>query len=646
MKKEIYNKFTNLTLLDLEEWVGKKSFQRGQSYYKNDSVYDVQTTEDGIIGGVSGTEEYTTYVKFEKNSKPEKYFLSGECSCPVEVDCKHCVALVLKYLELVKAKKKLKEIKLDDEMFEKINNRISDDREDDDFDDYFEEEEDNEYKPKKTKKAKSTSKEDIISGLEKLDKKELLSLIKENMDKNTKLKEALEHKLILTQKKPSQILSSLKKEINLLYKEVEENDDPDFDKIKESLEWLVDNEHNSIPEIMKQLIELGNHAMNFVDEVFYGEEELIECIEIGMRGIEKLDWQDDKKILFCLELKKADEYINTDDLFETIYSNADNEAWSKVADSLLSDIDKIKSLPKDKNQKIDFTAKHEYQNLVKDAVTALENANRKKEILQLLRKEASITEDCHNLIKELMDKKEYKEVKSIIMEQLKTSDEYFYLVSKLKEIAAIENNNEYLLKILMWEYSYRPSMGDYKEIKKISTELKKWKAIQDWILLFLETGNKLFNKENPENYLQTKRGKYFFGNKFPDFREIIEIYIYENNPHKVWEFYNLAAKAYKATPSSFMSLPEDQIAKTIQEIKPNEAIAIWKFLAEKSISQANPNGYSAALPLLKQAKTLLEKIGKQKDWDEYYQDLKLRNKNRPRCLEELAKLSLKKIVEG
>lgn len=62
MKQEIYTQFTNLTWLDLEEWVGKKSFQRGQSYFESDSVCDIQTTEDGIIGGVSGTEEYTTYV--------------------------------------------------------------------------------------------------------------------------------------------------------------------------------------------------------------------------------------------------------------------------------------------------------------------------------------------------------------------------------------------------------------------------------------------------------------------------------------------------------------------------------------------------------------------------------------------------------
>jgi uncharacterized Zn finger protein len=283
---------------------------------------------------------------------------------------------------------------------------------------------------------------------------------------------------------------------------------------------------------------------------------------------------------------------------------------------------------------------------VKDAITALDNANRKNEILGLLRKEASITEDYHNLIQELMNRKEYEETKSIILEQLKTSSDYSYLVSKLKDIAAIENNNEYLLKILMWEYSYRPGMGYYEELKNISTKVKKWKQIQDWVLSFLETGDKLFDKKNPESYLQTKRVNYSFGNHFPDFREIIEIYIYEKNPHKVWEWYNLAAKQYKAKQSSFRALPEDEIAKTIQEIKPNESISIWKFLAEKSISHVNPNGYSAALPLLKQAKTLLIKIGKNKDWDEYYEDLKFRNKNRPRCLEELAKLSGKKIVEA
>ncbi len=644
MKQEIYTQFTNLTLLDLEEWVGKKSFKRGQSYFENDSVYDVQITEDGIIGGVSGTEEYTTYVKFQIKRKGGKYSLSGECSCPVEADCKHCVALVLKYLDLVKAKKKIEKIELDDERFEKINDRISDDEYDGDFYDNFEDEEDDDDMPQR-KKGKSTSKDDIISSLEKLDKNELLSLIKENLSKNKKLKESLEHKIILTGKQSSKILSSLHKEIKLLFQEVEENDDPDFDKIKESLNWLVDNECNSIPEILKQLIQLGNHAMNFVHEVFYGEEALIECIKIGMKGIQKLDWQDDKKILFCMELNKINEYYSTDDFFETIYSSASQEAWSKVADFLLSDVDKVKSLPKDKHQKIEFSVKYQYQNSVKEVIFALDEADRKKEILPLLRKEAFITDDFRNLIPELMNRKEYNEIKSIIDENLKTSDDYFYLVSKLKEILVIENNNEYLLKISMWEYSYKPRMDEYREIKRISTKLNKWNVIQEWILYFSETGNKLFDQENPEKYLQTKREKSLFENQYPDFREIILIYIYENDPHKVWEWYNLAAKAYKAKPTSFTPLPEDQIAKTIQEIKPNEAIAIWKFLAEKSIGLVNPTGYAGALPLLKQAKALLLKIGKNKDWDEYYQNLKFRNKNRPRCLEELAKLSGKKIVE-
>ena len=81
----------------------------------------------------------------------------------MEVDCKHCIALVLKYLDLVKTKKKLEEIEFNDERFEKIKDRISDDE--DDFDNDFEEDEDDDDKPQRNKKGKSSSNDDIISNL-------------------------------------------------------------------------------------------------------------------------------------------------------------------------------------------------------------------------------------------------------------------------------------------------------------------------------------------------------------------------------------------------------------------------------------------------------------------------------------------------
>jgi uncharacterized Zn finger protein len=501
------------------------------------------------------------------------------------------------------------------------------------------------YHQGNTKKDKVTTEEIILLNLEKLDKNGLLSLFKENIQKNTKLKETLELKFILNAKEPSNILLNLKKELNFLYNEVEQNDDPEFDKIKNLLNWTAENEPASIPNIMKRLCEIGNHAMSFVDEIFYGEEALIECLKIGMKGFEKIDWPDDEKILFCLDLRKTDEYSYTSNLFESFFSKVNKDSWSRVADSLISDLNKIKSLPKDKNLKIDFSSIYRYNALIKDAVEALNNANRKNEVLQLFRKEANLTKEYNHLIEYLMTKKEFKEAKSIILEQLEKEDNWFYLVSKLKDIAKIENDNHFILKILLWEYSYRPNISCYKEIKKTSTKLKKWQQMQDWILVFLETGNKLFKNENPEYYLQTKREKKSFGNKFPDFSELIEIYILEKKPAKVWEYYNLAIKPYLGTPRRFGLLPEDNIARVIQHIQPDESISIWKFLAESSISRANPNGYAAAMPYLKQAKTLLIKIGKSKHWDAYYQELKLQNKNRPRFLDEIAKLSGKKIID-
>lgn len=83
----------------LEEAAGPTSFARGLKYARQQAVItmrwdDAQCAVWGRVHGSHG-EAYTTTAYFSSGHGPALEFAEGECTCPVAMDCKHVVALVL-----------------------------------------------------------------------------------------------------------------------------------------------------------------------------------------------------------------------------------------------------------------------------------------------------------------------------------------------------------------------------------------------------------------------------------------------------------------------------------------------------------------------------------------------------------------------
>jgi len=74
----------------LAQIFGETTFRRGKDYFEEGRVLYAVKLEDIIIGEVLGTMRYRTRATVNG--------LSSICSCPVGVNCKHGVALILRYL--------------------------------------------------------------------------------------------------------------------------------------------------------------------------------------------------------------------------------------------------------------------------------------------------------------------------------------------------------------------------------------------------------------------------------------------------------------------------------------------------------------------------------------------------------------------
>src|SRR5512138_1907665 len=88
-----------LTDPEIAQQVGPRTFSRGLAYAAERRVRSIASRPDGLmlLGTVegSGSETYQAIITARPHPKGRSHLWSGRCSCPVEHDCKHAVALLL-----------------------------------------------------------------------------------------------------------------------------------------------------------------------------------------------------------------------------------------------------------------------------------------------------------------------------------------------------------------------------------------------------------------------------------------------------------------------------------------------------------------------------------------------------------------------
>ncbi|HGG59232.1 MAG TPA: hypothetical protein ENK26_04855, partial [Gammaproteobacteria bacterium] len=89
---------------DIKRTCGFQAYQRGIAYWKDNKVLDIKLTDQSatqqIISHVAGShgEIYTTQIEILEYDEGDCEII-GECTCPVQIDCKHVAATLLKTLQ-------------------------------------------------------------------------------------------------------------------------------------------------------------------------------------------------------------------------------------------------------------------------------------------------------------------------------------------------------------------------------------------------------------------------------------------------------------------------------------------------------------------------------------------------------------------
>ncbi len=621
-----FKRFQKLSYDDLTEWAGSKVVSRGRNYQKQGRVDDLSITSDGgLLSWVDGTRTYATHVFFSENGQ-----LGSICSCPYGSRCKHAVATILAYLFHVEDGGKIPIADEDDERLYLVE----------DLD------EDDEINSPDDPDTSSLALLDTF--LEKKTKSQLVDLLR---------KMAFNHPAVMTElletfRVASGDVASLLKRVRKEIREISQepgwsnywSDDrytPDYSGIQRTLRTLLENGHaDAVLTAGEDLLKFGTrHVEESNDE---GEtcDEVASSLEIVAKALEQSSLPPEDRLLWAINAISEDDFGICNAFRSCLQESHPVEAWDKVADVLLA------RLKKDESPTLG--SKYKRRQLTEMAVYALERAGRDKEIIPLYASEAPISQDYERLVDSLIHEGMVEEAEKWIHDGIKaTKQDSPGIASRLREklihLRMMQKDWESAIAMRVENFSGSPSVQTYDECKAACDNLSLWGQVRLCLLESLENATLPWNMQawpfENRSLCSTDGRRIDKGRR----NEILtDLAIHEHDPERVLALYDKRPKQV----GFWVHRREDEIAQAVQDYAPERAVRLWQDLAEQLIAQVKVGAYQEAATYLRKAANIMNKQGKDGEWNKYLSSLRLEHKRKTRCVEILDSLDGRPILEN
>ncbi len=624
--------FWDLSYEDLNAWAGQKTVSKGKSYQKNKRVIRIyQISEQIICGSVQGTDMYDTVVSVSDT-------LTSTCSCPVGIDCKHGVALILECLNRTK-----QEIKISKPPADEYVNR---------------------YQPLLESKTTfdnncSSSIQDRIlvteEYLQKFSKKELITMILSSIEGTHDITLYLDRKQKMDHASPDSLITTIIAEIDevtsqeIEYSEWYEAGDgncPDYSGIIESFSILIETKkYTDIITLGLILLQKANNQVEMDDDCGSISSQVTECMTMVAEALALSDLPIYRKLLSAIEFVQTDEYSLTEDILDFFNESHPASEWSKVADILLGE--------QGKNATGKTHQSHQYTYSPADWIEiVLERAGRVDEAIAFSKHLADKENRNLPFIALLARTNHKKEAIDRIQKVVRQiSHDIHAPIPFLREMRRIhEESAEWLMIAALdtEDFLRKPTTSAYKQMMDSAKKAGIADSIRPHIYAYLKEGTIL----SP-----AKRGSVIpgllpetgvtFGNRYapvkPPVRSLLlEMALESGDPDEVIRWYNPNSNQTMISPEE---IPVDRIADVIAGKYPDEAIEIWKRNAEHLINIKNPDFYHYAVMYLMKIRDTSMKNGKTAEFSEYILHLKTEHARKRRFIQELAVVEGRKILD-
>lgn len=665
--------WNDLTLSDIEDWAGSEIVTHGKAYQKQGKVRELCMSNDGVLlAWVDGTHRYATRVELQQPKKKTPR-LSSACSCPVALNCKHGVAVLMEMLtKIIDGAEIARAVNADPRW--KVIESGSQDQDDEfvDDDDYGREE----YRApqKRGKKSKAVSKDKKITNahLRKLlaakPPAQLLEMLWKYVARDANFKKQLTDEIALASGNFDALLREAQTEMRKLTAQTAWRDSwkgkkslPDYSGLQKRLSLLLDHGYaDAIVELGRELLTRGIQQINESNDNGHTAGEIQECLEIVSAALLQSSLRDEERLGIALEMILQDSFRLCEDLHGILDLTYDSATWSSVADKLSK---QLAMLPASKKSDDSWTNSYQRENLSNWVIKLLERAERSDEATQLCIDEATKNGRFVRAVERLIEVKRYDQAETLAYQGLReTAPHWAGTVKNLEDLLiklAVKKKDWQLpAAIAANRFFENPNVPAYRTLLQATDKAECLAAVTKAAVTFLETGNrpdqaaveKSPGKSNsawplpapPAKSKPQSRGHFAGSDRGPYFGVLIDLAIDEQRLDDAVKWYDLrkaAAAARKTYPWLAMTINGDErIAKAIEESHPLRAVEIYRELAFFIANATNTKTYPEAAKYLKSIKMLLEQIRRPELWTTIYAEFCTKHGRKPSLMKHIKKI--------
>jgi uncharacterized Zn finger protein len=645
--------FKTLTWDDLQQWAGSRILSRGQSYQRSHRVQELAQTQSGeLVAWVQGERRYATQVDFKGGE------LISTCTCPYGSTCKHAVAVVLEYLDLLKKKMGVPRIAEQDKRLLLVKKTADEDEwedEEGEWDDHEDEERGEELEaeelPRRTGKATPHALKDF---LEDQTKEQLIGLLEDLAGKYSSVREDLRDRVDLSKGSVKKLVTAVRKEIHELSSEPawrnhwnDEGYIPDYSRVKDRLSSLLEKGHaDEVVALGKELIEAGIEQVEMSHDEGETGSEISSCLEVVFKALPQSSLSPVKQMLWVIDAELNDEYdlCYGSELFWKKKMKASD--WSAVADILIERLNQMQPARGEDS----FSRNYSRDGLSNSIIRALENSGRREEVIPLCEQEAMKTGSYVRLVDALREAKRFEEAEGWIHKGIKATQKGLPGIAKhlrdtLREMREKEGDWLKVAALRFDDFLGSPSLHTFREMKKASERAKVWPKVREASLSYLETGRRPQTEPSwPLPEAGVKGGADYPHEKPPMIHALIDIAIYEKRSEDVLRWYD-HPKTKKGHLWGWNTYQEDDVAHAVADRYADKAVDIWKSLAERQVALTKPKAYGEASEYLKKVHSLLKKLKRENEWQTYLSQLRQANIRKRSFIEILDRLESRPIIK-
>lgn len=171
------------------------------------------------------------------------------------------------------------------------------------------------------------------------------------------------------------------------------------------------------------------------------------------------------------------------------------------------------------------------------------------------------------------------------------------------------NRHEEAVELVWTEFAEVPRLDSYRKLKDHADRAGRWEPWREKALVFLSEYIARKQEESKRSYLVFPR----------DHSELVRIFLWENNVEAAWR----EAKLGGCSAGLLLDLADRRA-----EEHPEEALDIYWGRIEPLVQQTNNAAYQEAYDLLLKVRALMQRLGREQEYEEYVELLRLEYKRK------------------